>query len=265
MCVKKYVPILVDKKLSARAKVLYLCMVSIADTDKDREIAFRQVKMAEAQGVSIRTLQRLIKALREAKLIIQRPEKWEKKLPIYFIPDFVVSDLGPENDKSAKPDHAGYAPIDPPKQSVVKKPYTPPYISGEHLANSAYSKILPNLHQTQTPLSVEEREKLNGTEPIRVIGKEPPFGVGDIMERYGEALRRNYPYITGSSEYREPKIEGILYSEMSKTKWLLHEDPLLYLVTVLAVENTMFGQRRAQIAEMKKSREKYEREQAQRS
>ena len=140
-------------------------------------------------------------------------------------------------------------------EPIAEAPYTPPPITQFEIANQ-YRPIQPvPVMKTQTPLTIEERRKMTGLEHISTVNKEPPFHMGAIMALYGDTWRKKYTYLEGNFLYGEPTFEQVLYQEMKKTKWLLHDDPLLYLSTALEVANTLSEIRRNQLIEAECARE----------
>ena len=86
MCYKNIKALIEQKQPSPRAKNLYLWLKADAEEKQTDTIWFKQVELAQAIGVSVRTLQRCLKELVEMKMIVKKDEKHEKKFPVYQIP-----------------------------------------------------------------------------------------------------------------------------------------------------------------------------------
>ena len=85
MCFKNIKTLIEQKNPSPRAKNLYLWLKADAEEKQTHTIWFKQAELAQAIGISVRTLQRLLKELVDMKMIEKKEEKHEKKFPVYQI------------------------------------------------------------------------------------------------------------------------------------------------------------------------------------
>ena len=195
------------------------------------------------------------------KMIEKKDEKHEKKFPVYQIPQAERAQPQPEvgnvvNDQSEiffdhrthrddqKIVAAGVNNIANEGCELVAEPtYTPPPIQNSDVAKEFRCKYPIKLHKTKTLLSMEQRCALTGEEHISLIEDQyMPFNIQDILRDYGHCWKIFYSSLGvfyPDTQETSPSIQAIIYREIKKTMWLLHDDPLRYLNEVLDIENSI--------------------------
>ena len=264
MCFKNLKTLIEQKNPSPRAKNLYFWLLGDAEEKQTDTIWFKQTDLAEKLNISQRTLQRCLKELVDTGMIVKKDEKHEKKFPVYLIchsglvpesrpktPDMKVSGLDsqakPGNDKAVNHVRAAVipapAPTPAPTTPIAEPTYTPPPIPNVEVAKDFRCKYLIKLHKTKTLLSIEQRSALTGEEHISLIeDSQFPFNIQDILRDYGQCWKVFYSSLgVFHSDIKEtsPSIQQIIYREIKKTMWLLHDDPLWNLNEVLDIENSI--------------------------